>query len=725
MEETKESNLGISRRRFLAGTGAALATSCLAGRAHALEPVDGEEQAQAAAALDEDQGEWRSCACWWSCGGRCMNKALVVDGVPVRQKTDDTHEDSQEYPQQRGCLRGRTNRRQIMGADRLKYPMKRKHWEPFTGGDKSLRGIDEWERITWDEAMEYIAAEIKHSVENYGQNSVVVTHSTDNEVKRVMYQFGGCTNVWDSSSPGAFSITSSYFGGSQYPSGTLNDRFDLLNCETIVMFGSNPAWSAPGMPMNNLLAAKEAGANFICIDPFYTDTAAALDAKWIPVRPSTDAALILGVCYVLITEDDQVANKLLDPDFIARCTIGYDEDSMPEGADPTANFKDYVLGTYDNIPKTPEWASEISGVSVEDIRDLAYAVAAPVKCAIMSGWAPARNYNQEAYPHAFWGLGCITGHIGKSGHMTGVSCRVDGANGGGQLAVNGGNNWPELTNAVDDMICTNELWSAILNKKYHYQGDSGSAPLEERDIDLHVLYNSGMFSILPTYTGGKEGVDAFRAIDFVVTQTLFPMPAAVYSDIVLPVCSQWETPGHLGTWSNTTYAYSNREFFPFYTQVIDPIAECKTDGEIAKMLAEKLGLDPEESLPGTDAQWFFDMVASSTCVDADGVTSKPLVTITQEDIDNLGVVGAPQEGVISYQDIRKNGGYQVKRSPDDNYGFIAYEAFVADPEANPLGTGSGKFELYCPGLKDLYDSAAIGEGFLPFSLVSQLANVIS
>ena len=709
-----DTNTGLSRRSFLAGSGAALATACLAANGARLRTLDAQEQADLATALDEEQGTWCSAACWWSCGGRCMNKALVVDGIPVRQKTDDTHEDSPEYPQQRGCMRGRANRRQVMGADRLKYPMKRKHWEPITGGDKSLRGEDEWERITWDEAMDYIAAEIKHAVETYGNRSVVVTHSTDNEVKRVMYGFGGCTNVWDSSSPGAFSITSPIFGGSQYPSMVMNDRFDLLNSEVIIMFGCNPAWSAPGMPMNNLLAAKRAGARFISIDPFYTDTAAALDATWIPVRPSTDAALIMGVAHTLLTEDDPETNPLIDWDFLKRCTVGFDADSMPEGEDPTQNFKDYVLGTYDGQPKDAAWASAISGVSEENIRFLAYEAAAGKRVAIMAGWAPARAYKQESFPHALWGLGCMTGHIGKPGEMCGTSCRVDGANGGPQLAVNGGNEWPAMSNPVDDIICTNELWSAILNGSYHYQNRSGAfKPMEERAIDLHVLYNAGMFSILPTYTGGKEGVDAFKTIDFVVTQTLFPQAAAMYSDIVLPVCSQWELPGHLGTWSNTGSAYSNREFFPFYTQVVEPLAECKSDGQIAKMLAERLGLDPEEILPGDDAQWFFNMVKNSTVLDADGVTKKPLVTITQEDIDELGVTGEPQEGVVTYQELKKNGGYQVKRSPDDNYGFIAYQAFVEDPENNPLSTPSGKFELFSSTLKQIYADTAIGDGFLP------------
>lgn len=706
----------LSRRSFVAGSGAALASACLATMGPNLKPIDAEEIDEAVAQLDESKGEWRSAACWWSCGGRCMNKVLVVDGIPVRQKTDDTHEDTADFPQQRGCMRGRANRRQIMAADRLKYPMKRKHWEPFTGGDKSLRGEDEWERITWDEAISYIAAEIKNAIEKYGNRSIVATHSTDTEVRRVLFGMGGCTSVWDSSSPGAFSITASSVGGSAYPSACINDRFDLRNTEVCVMFGSNPAWSAPGMPLNNLLEAKRAGARFICIDPLYTDTCAALDAQWVPVRPSTDTALILGMCYVLVTEDDPDGNPLVDWDFLERCTIGFDAEHMPEGYDPTRNFKDYLLGTYDATPKDPAWASEICGVDEQVIHDLAYEVATGKRVSILSGWAPARAYNQESYPHALWGLGCITGHIGKTGEMCGVSCRVDGANGGPQLVSNGSNEWPELYDPIDDVICTNELWSAILTGTYHFQQTySGEwAPLEEREIDLHVLYNSGMFSILPTYTGGYEGVEAFKKLDFVVTQTLFPQAAAQYSDIVLPVCSQWELPGHLGTWSNTTSPYKNREFYPFYTQVIDPIGECKSDGEIARLLATELGLDPNEVLPGNDAQWFFNMVKNSTVVDEDGVTPKTLVTITQNDIDELGVAGEPQEGVVTWADLKANGGYQVRRSQDDNYGFIAYQAFREDPDNNPISTESGKFELFCPALDRLYSESTIGgEAYQP------------
>ena len=93
----------------------------------------------------------------------------MKDGVVVRQKTDDTHEDSPDFPQQRGCLRGRSQRQQVFSADRLKYPMKRKNWKPG-GGKKELRGKDEWVRISWDEALDYVASETKRIAKKYGND---------------------------------------------------------------------------------------------------------------------------------------------------------------------------------------------------------------------------------------------------------------------------------------------------------------------------------------------------------------------------------------------------------------------------------------------------------------------------------------------------------------------------------------------------------------------------
>src|SRR5512144_1041840 len=156
----------MSRRTFLKwsavlGGTAALAQGGLKFGLHA---------AEAAPATAPTAGKWVAAACWGNCGGRCLNKAFVVDGIVTRQKTDDTHPDSADFPQQRGCARGRSQRMRVFGADRLKYPMKRKNWAPG-GGNKELRGRDEWVRISWDEALNIMASEIKRIKEKYGNQA--------------------------------------------------------------------------------------------------------------------------------------------------------------------------------------------------------------------------------------------------------------------------------------------------------------------------------------------------------------------------------------------------------------------------------------------------------------------------------------------------------------------------------------------------------------------------
>ena len=162
----KALNYQLERRTFLKASAATVAGLTLTGCSGGLQAVS-DAVAKDIASKEE---EWITAACWHNCGGRCLNKALVVDGVVVRQKTDDTHEDSPDYPQQRGCARGRSQRKQVFGVDRLKYPMKRKNWAPG-GGDKELRGKDQWVRISWDEALDIVAKEFMRIKEKYGNRA--------------------------------------------------------------------------------------------------------------------------------------------------------------------------------------------------------------------------------------------------------------------------------------------------------------------------------------------------------------------------------------------------------------------------------------------------------------------------------------------------------------------------------------------------------------------------
>lgn len=674
------SSLNLSRRNFIKASTAAAASLSLAGCGNSLMAANPNQ------AVDQE-GKWITAACWHNCGSRCLNKALVVDGVVVRQKTDDSHPDSPDYPQQRACVRGRSQRNQVFGADRLKYPMRRKNWAPG-GGNKELRGQDEWVRISWEEAFENIAGEIKRIKEEHGNRAFFVNGG---EISKIFSLYGGSVGNWGTTSRGTWHGTSGPVG--IYPSAVegINDRIDMRNCDTVIMFSMNPAWSSAGNPAYNFLQVKKAGAEFIAVDPYYNDTYNLMDADWIPTRPSTDTALLLGVAHTLIVEDDPVTNPLIDWDYLNNNTIGFDADSMPEGEDPKGNFKDYVLGTYDGVPKSPEWASEITGVEPNRIRYLARAMNKNKKVAIIFGWASARTMNADSLPHIIMTIGAMTGHYGKPGHMCGVSCHTASSNGGSGLVSAGKDGLPSVKNPVDDSMNHTEMWRGIVDGKYNYTGNRAWAKGEMRDIDIRMIYHAGS-ARLQTADGMTKGIEAHRKVDLVVSHGQFLTTNAKYSDFVLPLTTEWEKVGGFLT--------GNREILIMYSNITDRMYECKSDQEIAIELGKHLGVDPTEAFPFDEKQQFFNKIAGCSVVLPDGKTKAPLVTITAADIAEWGVEGEPQEGQISLKELQEKGLYQVERKPGDNYGYIAYEAFRNDPETNPLETESGKMEIYSRALAD-------------------------
>lgn len=104
----------LTRRSFLKWSAALGGTAALAGGlTYGLRSAEALAQSEAGA----DQGKWVAAACWHNCGGRCLLKAQVVDGVVTRIKSDDTHPDEPDFPQQRACVRGRSQRMQVFAAD--------------------------------------------------------------------------------------------------------------------------------------------------------------------------------------------------------------------------------------------------------------------------------------------------------------------------------------------------------------------------------------------------------------------------------------------------------------------------------------------------------------------------------------------------------------------------------------------------------------------------------
>lgn len=665
----KAINFKTNRRTFI---GAAAASTAALTMMNGLKTLPKATAAEIAA----KDGEWVTAACWHNCGGRCLLKAYVVDGMPIRVKTDDVDKDSPEFPQIRACARGMSQRIQVLNADRLKSPMRRKNWEPG-GGKKELRGKDEWVRLSWEEALDLTANEMKRIKEDHGDEAIL---SWGGEISRTLRAFGGAVGAWGNTSWGTWFYAGRDMGlGDGWSIRPINDRLDLLNSNLIVMWGANPVWSSGNSISYNYLQAKKAGAKFIFIDPYYNDTAQVLADEWIPIRPATDHAFALAVAYALLDEDDPATNPLIDWDFLKKCTVGFDAESMPEGADPKENFKDYVLGNLDNIPKTPEWASDICGVDPEIIREFAREIGKTEKVALITGWAPARVNANDSWPQAFMTLGCMTGNIGQSGKMTGISCHFVGGNGGPSLIRSGGSGVPGISNPINVSINNNEIWDAVLTGKYIAGKD------DVKDCNIQMIYHGGA-SRLNQLVGSRKGIDAHRHVEFVVSNHYSMATNPKYSDIVFPVTTMWERFGHLrpGT-----------EHLVYAKQVLEPLYEAKDDIWVAKELAARLGIDPDLIMPLSAKQQIFNQLRGASVIKEDGSGFEPLVTITEADIAAWGVEGEPQQGRITLKEYEERGIYKVKRSPGDALTYIHLQDFVADPENSPLGTDSGKLEIYC------------------------------
>ncbi|HEX9016148.1 MAG TPA: molybdopterin-dependent oxidoreductase, partial [Chloroflexota bacterium] len=540
----------------------------------------------------------------------------------------------------------------------------------------------------WDEALDIVSSEIKRIKASYGNRAIYAPGGS--EIQRTLGLYGGYVENYGSTSRGAWRQ------GQKPITGTtagveMNDRLDLPKAKLIVMWGNNPAWSAQGLPMYNFYQAKKAGVKFIFVDPFFNPSASVMADEWIPMRPATDTPFLLAMAHVMIT------NNLQDQKFLDTYTLGFDANHMPQGADPKENFKDYVLGTYDGQPKTPEWASEICGTPPEKIRALAVEMATTKPTTFVFGWNSARVEKAQHVCLAFIAVGAMTGQMGIEGGSFGVSCHTSASNGGPMLVTAGSTGAAAIPNPITKIrLSSAEHWDAIVTGKY----TDGPGP--KKDIDIRMIYHGGSSKLNQTNNINK-GIAAHRKVEFVVTHQYALNTNAKYSDVVLPITTPWERAG--------TFLTGNREIAIWAGQVIQPMFEAKDDMWIATEIGKRLGLDSAKIAPNSPAQDVFNQVAGAKVMKMDGSGMENLVTITDADIAQMKVQGKPQSGRISVQEWRDKGIYQIPRKVGDPLTYLHNKAFRDDPVKNKLDTKGGKYMIHCQELADLVTATGWNKGY--------------
>ncbi|NTU88579.1 MAG: molybdopterin-dependent oxidoreductase [Actinobacteria bacterium] len=741
---------GISRRDFLrASAGAAAATTvfglvgCASQKATSASGTEVTPHAVASdAAILGGEGEWLPIHCHQNCNQMCMNLGYVVDGIVVRQKTDDVREDSFDAPQQRGCLRGRSLRQQVYNADRIKYPMKRKNWQPG-GGETAhgeLRGKDEWERISWDEALTYVTGELTRVYDTYGQNSIVCNGWRWAPGSAMFPVMGGAIYDTECESFGCWAFQTEALGmyswGDHPDIMMAPDKYDLPNADTIVLYGCNPAWSQH-TSMQYLTNAKESGVNFVYVGPDYNVTASVLEAKWIRVRPGTDTSFLLGAMYEMIRLDNEKGD-IIDWDFLAERTVGFTPETMPEKATTDENYRDYILGVYDGTPKTPEWASEICGTPVEDITWYAEMAGKNNAVMFLHSYAASRYLGAENLPQAFMTLSALGCHYGKSGHGSAAIYTWDAGDSGYRMIQHAGGDYGYIDalavslaqNGPNRMIEGNSWWSSLAAGTYisttedSYSAGSGDDPTKmrcntptyhearEMPVNPRLMFATNS-NFMQTRGNLSTAIEVMRAADTCISLEIKYSLTASFADIILPVATHWEgnddeSWGELcwpSAFGDGNGQKQRKDALLAWHPLIKPMYECREEKAICREILERMGYDPDKAYPKTNYDQWLGYFLGMRELSSELNSWNPVITWTDEDNEKYHADYPTQEGKISFDQFMSDGSYVVTRSADDKRNYIGYlndklgmgpngEVVVADT-AWPRPSESGKLEIYC------------------------------
>ena len=267
---------------------------------------------------------------------------------------------------------GLAYKKRVYSSNRVLYPLKRVDWDPDGERNTANRGKSRYVRISWNEAVDIIAGELKRIKDQYGPEAVLsqadlhgegkIVNTTHGCANKLLSLLGGYTiqmrnpDSWEGWVWGAKHAWGMEELGEMQPSGNLIPDI-AENTNLLLFWGCDPEvtpWGVTGqLPSRLCYWFKDLGLKSIYICPDLNYGAAVHADKWIPILPNTDAALQLAIAYVWMTEGTY------DKEYVATHTYGYEQ------------FAEYVLGQEDGIPKTPAWAAPKCGIGEWTIKALA------------------------------------------------------------------------------------------------------------------------------------------------------------------------------------------------------------------------------------------------------------------------------------------------------------------------------------------------------------------
>jgi anaerobic dimethyl sulfoxide reductase subunit A len=586
-----------------------------------------------------------------NCGGRCLLVATVEDGRILRLDADDRADDDLASPRLVACARGRAYLQRQYHPDRLTHPQKR----------VGERGRGKFARISWDEALDTVAGEIRRVRERHGNGALFVPYGTggysntmgSQTARRLFHLYGGCLDTDNSYSWACTNkVTPTVYGTLV----TGNQRQDWLNTRYFLMWGWNPAEMIDGTNSAWFVKqARERGARVVCIDPRKTLSAVGLADEWVSIRPGTDAAMMSAMVHVMIEEE------LYDREFVRTHCVGFDAATMPAGAEGEESYTDYILGRRDGVAKTPEWAEAITGVPRETIERIARAYATTRPAVLYQGYGMQRRAYGEQVVRAGCALAAITGNVGIPG---------GNASGLGLPAPDGGCRWtvfPTGENPYGAAIPVAAWDQAVLRGRDLGRAD-GVLGKDELDSDIKLIYAVASNCLINQHMNINRSAKLLgdtSLVEFLVVQDQFMTPTARFADIVLPACTAFETWGLQDGWK-----FSDEVLL--MPKLVEPLGESRSDYRICAEIAARLGIGEAYTEGRDEKQW----------VDH-------LLSLYRDQFPDM-------PGVDEFAE--SNAGVHARRVTEP---AVAFADFRRDPVAHPLHTPSGKIEIFSLQLHDL------------------------
>lgn len=538
---------------------------------------------------------------------------------------------------------------------RVARPSIRESWyRNGYGSNPEMRGREPFVEVEWDVALDLLAAELERVRSDYGNRAIFGGsygwasagrfHHALSQIHRFLNSIGGYTYSVDDYSIAAGHVITPHVFGFSFDD-FLDEQAPFVemaeNTELVVAFGGMPIKNSQvsyGGQGRHMLAARletcrDRGVTFVNLSPLGEDIIEAVEAEWIPVRPSTDTAVMLGLAHSLLVAGDH------DEEFLNRYCVGWD------------HLRSYLLGESDGMPKTADWAGHISGVDPDRIRSLASQMARS-RTMITVSWSVQRNDHGE---QPYWmaaALAAMLGQIGLPGGGVGYGYGAVGVNGHGV----GYHELPRLgqgKNEVTDFIPVARISDLLLHggEEFDYNGKRLIYP------ETRLVYWAGG-NPFHHHQDLNRLATAWQTPDTIVCHEPFWNALARYSDIVLPATTPLER--------NDIGGSGMDDFIFWMEQVIDPVGEARDDYDIFSELAERLEVGERFTEGRTSEEWIEHLYGRFHSYHRDYPTL--------DELKHAGHFQIPEEWVPPTQS--------------------QLVAFRKDPHGSALKTPSGRIELF-------------------------------